>query len=277
MASRQRVYAAPPSYFYVNHDHNYSLDMINGNRPVYQVQNSNQDSGLSYSSPVGSERYYHYNLNRTRDPSTANNYAHRTSYDEQVTKRIRQDDDGVHEFINFGPRVYSCSFSPFLTLGFVSTLKPISLSEEVISKLFKTRNCEKDVDNSEICIVCQDDLCQEDGMIAVLDCGHKYHPMCIKQRLREKNMLHFRIVVSPFLDANYSSLGNNLPEGSSSESDKTLFFVWFSFLILDDQVALLVVMLYALSVCTIPPPTERRGNLDVKFYSAIVPVRSEVA
>ncbi|KAG8378987.1 hypothetical protein BUALT_Bualt07G0041500 [Buddleja alternifolia] len=54
------------------------------------------------------------------------------------------------------------------------------LSDEVISKLLKTRKCSKD-DDSEICIVCQDDLFQKDEMIGVLDCCHKYHATCIKQ------------------------------------------------------------------------------------------------
>ncbi|KAG8379112.1 hypothetical protein BUALT_Bualt07G0054200 [Buddleja alternifolia] len=52
---------------------------------------------------------------------------------------------------------------------------PGGLSEELISKYLKTRNCDKDKDDSEICDVCQNDLCQEDDqMIGVPDCSHEY-------------------------------------------------------------------------------------------------------
>ncbi|KAG8387075.1 hypothetical protein BUALT_Bualt03G0215600 [Buddleja alternifolia] len=70
------------------------------------------------------------------------------------------------------------------------------LPEEVISMLIKTRNYDKD-DYSEICIVCQDNLCQEDKMIGVLDCRHEYHVTCIKQWLHGQNVL----LLKPLFDA----------------------------------------------------------------------------
>ncbi|KAG8382509.1 hypothetical protein BUALT_Bualt05G0084700 [Buddleja alternifolia] len=63
----------------------------------------------------------------------------------------------------------------------------VGLSEGVISMCLKTRNGDEH-DKSEICTVCQDDLCQEDEMVGVLDCGHEYHAKCIKQWLQEKNI-----------------------------------------------------------------------------------------
>ncbi|PIM97469.1 hypothetical protein CDL12_16959 [Handroanthus impetiginosus] len=67
------------------------------------------------------------------------------------------------------------------------------LSEEVVSKSLKTRNGNhedvgKDKDEEpRICVVCQDDLCQESHTIGVLDCGHEFHACCIKKWLRRKN------------------------------------------------------------------------------------------
>ncbi|KAG8367443.1 hypothetical protein BUALT_Bualt16G0072700 [Buddleja alternifolia] len=69
-----------------------------------------------------------------------------------------------------------------------STRSAGGLSEEAISKYLKMRICDKDKEGLEICIVCQDDLCQEDEMIGMLECGHNYHATCIKKWLQEKNV-----------------------------------------------------------------------------------------
>ncbi|KAL0463736.1 UNVERIFIED_CONTAM: E3 ubiquitin-protein ligase MBR2 [Sesamum latifolium] len=68
------------------------------------------------------------------------------------------------------------------------------LSDKLILKYLKTRKNSGDQVNSrdgepKMCIVCQDDLCQEDGMmIGVLDCRHEYHASCIRQWLKQKNI-----------------------------------------------------------------------------------------
>ncbi|KAL0432918.1 UNVERIFIED_CONTAM: E3 ubiquitin-protein ligase MBR2 [Sesamum latifolium] len=64
------------------------------------------------------------------------------------------------------------------------------LSENLILKHLKTRDC-CPVNNDgepEICVVCQDDLCQENSTVGVLDCGHEYHAACIRQWLQQKNI-----------------------------------------------------------------------------------------
>ncbi|KAK4430340.1 E3 ubiquitin-protein ligase MBR2 [Sesamum alatum] len=66
------------------------------------------------------------------------------------------------------------------------------LSEKLILKYLKTRNCHVQVNINDrepkICVVCQDDLCQENRMIGVVDCGHEYHESCIRQWLQQKNI-----------------------------------------------------------------------------------------
>ncbi|KAK4421529.1 putative E3 ubiquitin-protein ligase RHG1A [Sesamum alatum] len=64
------------------------------------------------------------------------------------------------------------------------------LLEKLILKYLKTRDC-RPVNNDgepKICVVCQDDLCQENSTIGVLDCGHEYHASCIRQWLQQKNI-----------------------------------------------------------------------------------------
>ncbi|KAL0366637.1 UNVERIFIED_CONTAM: E3 ubiquitin-protein ligase MBR2 [Sesamum radiatum] len=64
------------------------------------------------------------------------------------------------------------------------------LSEKLILKYLKTRDC-CPVNNDgepEICVVCQDDLCQENSTVGVVDCGHEYHASCIRQWLQRKNI-----------------------------------------------------------------------------------------
>ncbi|KAK4421526.1 E3 ubiquitin-protein ligase MBR2 [Sesamum alatum] len=64
------------------------------------------------------------------------------------------------------------------------------LSEKLILKYLKTRDC-RPVNNDgepKICVVCQDDLCQENSTIGVLDCRHEYHASCIRQWLKHKNI-----------------------------------------------------------------------------------------
>ncbi|KAL0355937.1 UNVERIFIED_CONTAM: putative E3 ubiquitin-protein ligase RHG1A [Sesamum radiatum] len=64
------------------------------------------------------------------------------------------------------------------------------LSETLILKYLKTRDCGHEVNNdgeAKMCVVCQDDLCQENSRIGVLDCGHEYHASCIRQWLQQKN------------------------------------------------------------------------------------------
>ncbi|KAL0429989.1 UNVERIFIED_CONTAM: E3 ubiquitin-protein ligase MBR2 [Sesamum radiatum] len=67
------------------------------------------------------------------------------------------------------------------------------LSDKLILKYLKTRKNCGEVKSSDgeprICIVCQDDLCQENGMmIGVLDCRHEYHAPCIRRWLQQKNI-----------------------------------------------------------------------------------------
>ncbi|KAK4433778.1 E3 ubiquitin-protein ligase MBR2 [Sesamum alatum] len=64
------------------------------------------------------------------------------------------------------------------------------LSEKLILKYLKTMDCCSVNNDGEpkICVVCQDDLCQENSRIGVLDCGHEYHASCIRQWLQQKNI-----------------------------------------------------------------------------------------
>ncbi|KAL3624774.1 hypothetical protein CASFOL_031442 [Castilleja foliolosa] len=62
------------------------------------------------------------------------------------------------------------------------------LSEEMITKHMKTRDCNDHVDSDRICVVCQDCLLDEDEkIVATLDCGHDFHVGCIKNWLMLKN------------------------------------------------------------------------------------------
>ncbi|EYU23121.1 hypothetical protein MIMGU_mgv1a021172mg, partial [Erythranthe guttata] len=71
------------------------------------------------------------------------------------------------------------------------------LSDEIISKYLQTKRVSSwggdGINNiiGEICVVCQDELCQlqqNETVIAALDfCGHEYHFDCIKQWLQQKN------------------------------------------------------------------------------------------
>ncbi|EYU41100.1 hypothetical protein MIMGU_mgv1a020235mg, partial [Erythranthe guttata] len=42
---------------------------------------------------------------------------------------------------------------------------------------------------SDVCVICFDDLCQENNKnnIGALECGHEYHSDCIRHCLRMKN------------------------------------------------------------------------------------------
>ncbi|KAL2242413.1 UNVERIFIED_CONTAM: E3 ubiquitin-protein ligase MBR2 [Sesamum indicum] len=64
------------------------------------------------------------------------------------------------------------------------------LSEKLILKYLKTRDCctVNNDGNLKICVVCQDDLCQENSTVGELDCGHEYHAACIRQWLQQKNI-----------------------------------------------------------------------------------------
>ncbi|PIN10452.1 hypothetical protein CDL12_16958 [Handroanthus impetiginosus] len=68
------------------------------------------------------------------------------------------------------------------------------LSEEVVSKYLKTRNGNHKFvgkgkyEKRKICVVCQDNLCQENLTIGVLHCGHEFHACCIKKWLKRKNI-----------------------------------------------------------------------------------------
>ncbi|KAL0396919.1 UNVERIFIED_CONTAM: E3 ubiquitin-protein ligase MBR2 [Sesamum calycinum] len=67
------------------------------------------------------------------------------------------------------------------------------LSEKLILKYLKTRKNSGEVNSSDgepkICIVCQEDLWEENGMMTgVLDCRHEYHASCIRQWLQQKNI-----------------------------------------------------------------------------------------
>ncbi|KAI3454729.1 hypothetical protein Pfo_011392 [Paulownia fortunei] len=62
-----------------------------------------------------------------------------------------------------------------------------------MAKYLMTRGCDEGIraiardEEPAVCIVCQDQLYLEHGMIAALGCGHEYHVDCIKQWLKEKN------------------------------------------------------------------------------------------
>ncbi|KAG8379091.1 hypothetical protein BUALT_Bualt07G0052100 [Buddleja alternifolia] len=157
---RQRVYAASPplpGYFYVNHDE-FSYPMFPLTQDYANIMiNVTPPTYIypSYSTPIESESYY-YNSNMATDPSsmplTRGNDAWWAMYQD-------------HSINNHG------------------------FNAAVISKYLKTRNFDKDNDDSEICAVRQDELCQEDDrMIGVLDCGHEYHATCIGKWLQQKNI-----------------------------------------------------------------------------------------
>ncbi|XP_012833051.1 PREDICTED: RING finger protein 44-like [Erythranthe guttata] len=73
------------------------------------------------------------------------------------------------------------------------------LSEDQITKCLKIKinNSCPDIANnnrdgpeeSDVCVICFDDLCQENNKnnIGVLECGHEYHSDCIRRWLRMKN------------------------------------------------------------------------------------------
>ncbi|EYU41060.1 hypothetical protein MIMGU_mgv1a020525mg [Erythranthe guttata] len=65
------------------------------------------------------------------------------------------------------------------------------LSEDQITKCLKIKiniNSCRDIEESEICVICFDDLCQENNNnIGALECGHEYHSDCIRQWPRVKN------------------------------------------------------------------------------------------
>ncbi|KAG8379537.1 hypothetical protein BUALT_Bualt07G0099300 [Buddleja alternifolia] len=220
----QLLYA--PGYFYVHHDDNVYLmlpnfqnspNMINGNRPAYQIHNNYQDLGQSYSTPVGlgAEHYYHYNPNPSFIPSTRSNNAWRMATADSGRRAVYDQDRIINN------QAYNAEWMPSdghyveesneyfthtieeeeaMILNAIELLERENLttddntgdlSEEVISKLLKT-SCNKDGD-SEMCIVCQDNLGREDEMIGMLNCGHDYHATCIMQWLQEKNIcpLHY--------------------------------------------------------------------------------------
>ncbi|KAK4394569.1 putative E3 ubiquitin-protein ligase ZFP1 [Sesamum angolense] len=72
----------------------------------------------------------------------------------------------------------------------VSVERDGGLPDSLILKCLKTRDCREVNNNGEpkICVVCQDDLCQENSRIGVLGCGHEYHASCIRQWLQQKNI-----------------------------------------------------------------------------------------
>ncbi|KAG8379113.1 hypothetical protein BUALT_Bualt07G0054300 [Buddleja alternifolia] len=190
---RQRVYAASPplpGYFYVNHDEfsypmfpltqDYANIMINVTPPTYIYP--------SYSTPIQPENYY-YNSNMATDPSstplTRGNDARPAVYQDDTINNHGYNAAGwIEEDEALSMALYLLGQEYYLTTDDNSG----GLSEEVISKYLKTRNFDKDNGDSEICIVCQDDLCQEDATIGVLDCGHEYHATCIGKWLQEKNI-----------------------------------------------------------------------------------------
>ncbi|EYU41055.1 hypothetical protein MIMGU_mgv1a026610mg [Erythranthe guttata] len=66
------------------------------------------------------------------------------------------------------------------------------LSEDQITKCLKIKiniNSCRDIEESEVCVICFDDLCQENNKnnIGALECGHEYHSDCIRHWLRMKN------------------------------------------------------------------------------------------
>ncbi|EYU41091.1 hypothetical protein MIMGU_mgv11b015708mg [Erythranthe guttata] len=56
------------------------------------------------------------------------------------------------------------------------------LSDDQITKCLKIKiniNSCRDIEESEVCVICFDDLCQENNNnIGVLECGHEYHSDC---------------------------------------------------------------------------------------------------
>ncbi|KAG6407180.1 hypothetical protein SASPL_130164 [Salvia splendens] len=55
-------------------------------------------------------------------------------------------------------------------------------SEDDVLSCFKTRRCdETDQDEHEVCCICLDDLYR--GSVTSLDCGHEFHPNCIRRWL----------------------------------------------------------------------------------------------
>ncbi|KAL3838902.1 hypothetical protein ACJIZ3_023493 [Penstemon smallii] len=65
------------------------------------------------------------------------------------------------------------------------------LSESMIDRRLKTRDhvAMKNIGDEvcDICVVCQDDLYQENEKIGVVECGHEFHAECIKKWLYRKN------------------------------------------------------------------------------------------
>ncbi|KAL3838973.1 hypothetical protein ACJIZ3_023567 [Penstemon smallii] len=64
------------------------------------------------------------------------------------------------------------------------------LSESVIDRHLRTRDCNlarRNHNDDELCVVCQDVLCQENEKICILDCGHEFHQDCIRKWLLQRN------------------------------------------------------------------------------------------
>ncbi|KAG8364909.1 hypothetical protein BUALT_Bualt18G0047500 [Buddleja alternifolia] len=152
---RDRVSAATtPGYFYVHHGDNVHI--------MLPFQNSNMAQ-------------YPSSIPLTRGSNSA--------YRDQVT-------DSNTDFLD----PFWVQEEEAMIVDAIESLEPTSthsaggLSEEVISKYLEIRNCDKNNGDSEICIVCQDNLCREDDMMGMLGCGHNYHATCIKKWLQEKNI-----------------------------------------------------------------------------------------
>ncbi|KAG8389161.1 hypothetical protein BUALT_Bualt02G0200300 [Buddleja alternifolia] len=184
------------------YDEEWSLDFPPS--PTYELQNNNEDSGPSYSTPLEAQHYYNYAPNftnigpRDRIPSAipsrrSDNRSPAIQQDQIINNQTYNEWMAWNNHINvLESNEYFMDYeSDWIEL--LERENPMThrnaggLSEEVIFMFLKTRNCNKD-DSFEICVVCQDDLCQENQMIGMLRCSHNYHAMCIKQWLQEKNI-----------------------------------------------------------------------------------------
>ncbi|KAL3839800.1 hypothetical protein ACJIZ3_024391 [Penstemon smallii] len=76
-------------------------------------------------------------------------------------------------------------------INFVRPRPTDGFSKLTIARHLKIKDCNlvRHIDEEDvICVICQDDLCQEKQKIATLDCGHEYHEECIKKWLVRKNL-----------------------------------------------------------------------------------------
>ncbi|KAG6404995.1 hypothetical protein SASPL_132574 [Salvia splendens] len=69
----------------------------------------------------------------------------------------------------------------------IRVLSPFQDLDDVLSG-FMTRRCDDDADiqdEKEVCCICLDDLYR--GSVTALDCGHEFHPGCIRRWLFRGN------------------------------------------------------------------------------------------